>query len=347
MDGTSVMKLQGDGAGKANLGIAMSQDGTETASANLQIGGTGTTGTFKYIDGNEQSGYVLTSDADGNATWQVSTASGGTSSGNLFSSTERALNNTPLNFGGSSGYTTYTIQNPYSDDPNSLLTGSTLMPSTGGTFTGKTYTLPLGTLDDGDVLNFKLKFSRGIIGGLLTVPVTDDMIAATSLSHTQLRIDGDFYDDNYLVNISDNFDEDLDPITLTAATVAGMGFMYRSDKPPSLTDTQLTGTTLINWDTLVNVNMVRIDATTLNITTNVEYKLHQPWTVYASSTARGFDFAGIHSSSNTNFTVNNMNSNPIVFDAAGWVFGGSIFSPSTSAENIYCDYMIIDLNKKI
>jgi len=81
MDGTSVMKLQGDGAGKANLGIAMSVDGTEDATANLQIGGTGTTGTFKYIDGNEQSGYVLTSDSDGNATWQVSTASGGTSGG--------------------------------------------------------------------------------------------------------------------------------------------------------------------------------------------------------------------------------------------------------------------------
>ena len=87
MDGRSVMKLQGDGAGKATLGIAMSEDGTETASANLQIGGTGTTGTFKYIDGNEQSGYVLTSDADGNATWQVSSASGGTGGGTFTGNT--------------------------------------------------------------------------------------------------------------------------------------------------------------------------------------------------------------------------------------------------------------------
>jgi len=79
MDSTSVMKLKGDGAGKARLGIAMSEDGTEDATANLQIGGTGTTGTFKYIDGNEQNGYVLTSDADGNASWQVSSVSGGTS----------------------------------------------------------------------------------------------------------------------------------------------------------------------------------------------------------------------------------------------------------------------------
>jgi hypothetical protein len=80
IDGTSVMKLQGDGAGKATLGIAMSQDGTETASANLQIGGTGTTGTFKYRDGNQQSGYVLTSDTDGNASWGPAVAFTGNTS---------------------------------------------------------------------------------------------------------------------------------------------------------------------------------------------------------------------------------------------------------------------------
>ena len=85
----------------------------------------------------------------------------GLTSGNLFTSTERSLNNATLNFSGATGATgTYTIQNPYSDDPNSMLTGSTLLPSTGGTFTGKTYTLPSGTLNDGDILNFKLKFSR-------------------------------------------------------------------------------------------------------------------------------------------------------------------------------------------
>ena len=277
--------------------------------------------------------HVLTSDADGVATWQPSS---GSSSGNLFSSTERSLNNTLINFSGSTG-STYTIQNPYSDDPNSLLTGSTSPPSTGGTFTGKTYTLPSGTLDDGDILNFKLKFSRGILGDLLTPPVTDDQIAATSLSNTQLQIDGDFYDDNYLVNINDAFDDDLDPIALTAGTVVGIGFMYRSDKTPVLTDAELTGTTLLNWDTLVNIDMVRIDATTLNITTNVDYKIHQPWSAFASSVVRAFDFDALHSSSNTNFTVNNMDSNSIVFNAAGWCLG----------ENIYCDYMIIDLNKKI
>jgi hypothetical protein len=122
--------------------------------------------------------------------------------------------------------------------------------------------------------------------------------------------------------------------------------MYRSDKPPSLSDAQLTGTTLINWDTLVNIDMVRIDATTLNITTNLEYKLHQPWTYYVTS-APGFLFDVFNSGSNTNFTVNDMDSNSIVFDAAGWCLGGSAIDPLSTTENIYCDYMIIDLNKKI
>ena len=136
-------------------------------------------------------------------------------SGNLFTSTERSLNNATLNFSGATGATgTYTIQNPYSDDPNSMLTGSTLLPSTGGTFTGKTYTLPSGTLNDGDILNFKLKFSRGILGDLLTVPVSDDEIASTSISHTRLRINGEFYDDNFLVNIPMDRDWETPLVTL-------------------------------------------------------------------------------------------------------------------------------------
>jgi hypothetical protein len=228
-----------------------------------------------------------------------------------------------------------------------MLTGSTTFPSTGGTFTGKTYTLPSGTLNDGDILNFKLKFSRGILGDLLKVPVTDDDIHYTSFSRTQLRIDGDFYDDNFPVVMSDSWDDTIDPIALTAGTVIGLGFMYRSDKPPTLTDAQLTGTTLLNWDTLVNIDMVRIDATTLNITTNLDYKKHQPWTEMFLHTP-GFSYLeGFNSGSNTNFTVNDMDSNSIVFDAAGWCLGGSAIDPLSTTENIYCDYMIIDLNKKI
>jgi hypothetical protein len=72
MDGRSLMILKGDGIDKGFLGLALNIDGTEMPTANLQIGGTGTTGTFQYRDGNQQSGYVLTSDSDGNATWQPS-----------------------------------------------------------------------------------------------------------------------------------------------------------------------------------------------------------------------------------------------------------------------------------
>lgn len=67
IDGESKMILNPNG----NLGVALNPNGTEDPTANLQIGGTGTTGTFRYIDGNQSSGYVLTSDSDGNATWQL------------------------------------------------------------------------------------------------------------------------------------------------------------------------------------------------------------------------------------------------------------------------------------
>ena len=74
----SGMIIAGRGIGNGlSLGISLNPDGTEMPSSNLQIGGTGTTGTFKYIDGNQQNGYVLTSDSDGNATWQVPTGGGG------------------------------------------------------------------------------------------------------------------------------------------------------------------------------------------------------------------------------------------------------------------------------
>jgi len=66
------MILTSDG----KLGIGLNPDGTELPTETFQIGGTGTTGTFKYVDGNQVNGYVLTSDSDGNATWQESTGSG-------------------------------------------------------------------------------------------------------------------------------------------------------------------------------------------------------------------------------------------------------------------------------
>jgi hypothetical protein len=69
-NGNSPMLIAGGtSGGDMRLGIALNPNGTEIPTAKLQVGGTGTTGTFRYIDGNEENGYVLTSDANGNATW--------------------------------------------------------------------------------------------------------------------------------------------------------------------------------------------------------------------------------------------------------------------------------------
>lgn len=74
IDGSSAMILKGDGvggSGNAYLGLALNPDGTEMPTSNLQIGGTGTTGTFQYIDGSQAEGKILTSDANGNVTWET------------------------------------------------------------------------------------------------------------------------------------------------------------------------------------------------------------------------------------------------------------------------------------
>ena len=60
-------------------GFGLDPDGTEMPSAHLQVGGTGTTGTFKFLDGNEQNGYVLTSDDNGVGSWQAPSFTGNTS----------------------------------------------------------------------------------------------------------------------------------------------------------------------------------------------------------------------------------------------------------------------------
>jgi len=70
----SIMYLKGGPSPQdGSLGLMLNPDGTEEPTANLQIGGTGTTGTIKYVDGNQQSGYALISDSQGNATWQQQT----------------------------------------------------------------------------------------------------------------------------------------------------------------------------------------------------------------------------------------------------------------------------------
>jgi len=76
VNGSSVAQLYSD---SGYFGLGLNPDGTELPTAHLQVGGTGTTGTFKFLDGNEQNGYVLTSDANGVGSWQVPTFTGNTS----------------------------------------------------------------------------------------------------------------------------------------------------------------------------------------------------------------------------------------------------------------------------
>jgi len=84
-DGSSIMLLRGsfEAYGQTGfLGLGLNPDGTELPSSHLQIGGTAYTGTFKFVDGNQQAGYVMTSDANGNVSWAP--VSGGTSGSTNF-----------------------------------------------------------------------------------------------------------------------------------------------------------------------------------------------------------------------------------------------------------------------
>ena len=76
INGSATTKLKGNGLGTTVglFGLGLNPDGTEDPTSVLQVGGTGTTASFKYVDGNQSNGYVLTSDSSGNATWQSSTS---------------------------------------------------------------------------------------------------------------------------------------------------------------------------------------------------------------------------------------------------------------------------------
>ena len=76
VNGSSVAQLYSD---SGYFGLGLNPDGTELPTAHLQVGGTGTTGSFKFLDGNEQNGYVLTSDANGVGSWQAPSFTGNTS----------------------------------------------------------------------------------------------------------------------------------------------------------------------------------------------------------------------------------------------------------------------------
>ena len=75
-NGSSVAQLYSD---SGYFGLGLNPDGSEKPTTHLQVGGTGTTGSFKFLDGNEQNGYVLTSDANGVGSWQAPSFTGNTS----------------------------------------------------------------------------------------------------------------------------------------------------------------------------------------------------------------------------------------------------------------------------
>ncbi len=132
-NGNSVMYLHSPGS-TGYLGLALNTNGTEKPTSNLQIGGTGTTGTFKYVDGNQQNGYVLTSDASGNATWQLPTG-GGTFTGGTVSGSTQFTNGLSAN---TISATTLTVNGVN-------ITGDTYV--TGLTFNTSNYNLTIGRND--------------------------------------------------------------------------------------------------------------------------------------------------------------------------------------------------------
>jgi len=79
--GNSIVKILSNGPdGTPRIGVGMDPTGVENASASFQIGGTGNTASFRYLDGQETDGYVLKCDSDGYATWEEeSTFTGNTS----------------------------------------------------------------------------------------------------------------------------------------------------------------------------------------------------------------------------------------------------------------------------
>ena len=79
--GNSIVKILANGPdGTPRIGVGMDPTGVENALASFQIGGTGNTASFRYLDGQETDGYVLKCDSDGYATWEEeSTFTGNTS----------------------------------------------------------------------------------------------------------------------------------------------------------------------------------------------------------------------------------------------------------------------------
>jgi len=83
-NGTLWFEIDGEAVGVVHSsngywGFGLNVDGTEMPDTHLQVGGTGTTGSFKFLDGNEGLGKIMTSDSSGNVSWSDSTSGAFTS----------------------------------------------------------------------------------------------------------------------------------------------------------------------------------------------------------------------------------------------------------------------------
>ena len=140
-NGSSVAQLYSD---SGYFGLGLNPDGSEKPTTHLQVGGTGTTGSFKFLDGNEQNGYVLTSDANGVGSWAASAGGGGATidpyqdEGNVTSITWD-VSGTSTNYEATlTGVTTLTMSNVRNGDYGTLIvtqdgTGSRTLSFAGGT----------------------------------------------------------------------------------------------------------------------------------------------------------------------------------------------------------------------
>lgn len=125
------------GFNELSLGIGLNADGTEIPTAHLQVGGTGTTGTFRFIDGNQDVGYVMTSDVSGNVSWAAPTGgggsylplTGGTMTGNITMGSNTLINGTTSFYLGQSPYGYGVIETP--NDSGSYLLYNNVSGTTG------------------------------------------------------------------------------------------------------------------------------------------------------------------------------------------------------------------------
>ena len=122
--------------------------GTNAPSAKLHVNGT-----LRYVDGNQAAGRVLTSDANGNATWETPSSGGGGASSSVYGEIFKTTT--------TSGIETYSPITFGNNSPNSGLNGlsSTNIQTAAATGTYKiTYTISVRKTSGGGNVNPEIEF---------------------------------------------------------------------------------------------------------------------------------------------------------------------------------------------